>query len=112
MGLDLYLLPFTHDSEACAFSHTVLRCERDYDFFTAIKRLPKQRVPASFTCYVCSGDRDSHYGTTQHDAYGQQLMCVEAGSLAGLTSSQLDNRPILAYVRALPLGTRIALFWN
>lgn len=115
MGLDLYLLPFSSPpGTGLAFSHNVLDCGRDYEFFDALQHLPQTPVPRDFTSYLSRDDKyeESHYGSTLDTPYGEVLTYTLAGEIKPLTSDNPRNGPVLAFIRALPDSTRVALYWH
>lgn len=113
MGLDLTLLPF-HGGDA-DFSLTVLEFDRDGAAFEAIGEIVNAHgrdVPERFSSYVSrAGGKDSHFGVTTRDSYGTPLKYVTAGDLRDVVVSK-HNRPVMAYVRALPKNAKIAVRWH
>jgi len=121
MGLDLKLLPFDGERGQFAYSQTVLRCERDTDFFNQIIELEDRigkPVPHEFDSYLSSeDDGESKYGNTQDTPYGEQLRWVPVGELYRLFELERDNWAnvnvaVAAYLSVLKPNQKIALFWE
>lgn len=117
MGLDLTLLPFTHDFESdWAFSHVLLPCDRSA-VIHEIRDLPSQPVPKRFDSYLGLGDDGEHrYGNTQKTPYGSQLTYVLVDDLLKFSThedvvSMRENRAAWAYLKELRSGTKVALYW-
>ena len=113
MCLDLTLLPFHNDAD---FSLTVLPFARgDEGLFEAISEIVKasgRDVPERFMSYVSrAGGKDSHFGVTAKDSYGDPLKYVTAGDLRDVVVSKC-NRPVMAFVKALPRAAKIAVYWH
>jgi hypothetical protein len=109
MGLDLSLMPITHDTPQWGLGHQILELDRNYDIFDAIGKLPTTPVPDRFDTYKSRGDDgESCYGNTQITPYGQKLMATTMGELkkAGVTG------PAGAFIKASPDNQRVALFWH
>lgn len=108
MGLDLSLLPFDHESESLAFSHSIIGLPRKRDAFDAIFKLNAIPVPSSFHTYMAtqtSGERG--YGNTQTTPYSEKLLCVTMGDLMGLFDG-----PEGAFIDACNPDRKVALFWH
>ena len=133
MGIDLMLLPFDCDIPAVegvgaiSFSHTILPVDRSYGLWEKIRELPTTELPENFTAYVATRpDGEAGYGHLSEDAYDDPILCVTAGDLArvlvawcmrhhaprSLPLPQTAWLPVTAYIEALPLTTRVALFWH
>lgn len=118
MGIDLVLLPLDHDSKDLAFSHTIIRLNRDSDLFERIKRLCPTALPSDHgvSAYVAvvpdgSYKGESCYGTLVSDSYGDPYTWVTAGQLCGVFGKNAKPAWTVAYVMALPASTRIILHW-
>ena len=122
MGLDLKLLPFDADAgDRISYSHTILNCLRRSDLFEEILEMEERfghAVPKGFSSYLRSTkNRGSHYGVTVTTPYGEILKYVTAGMLTAFSDHEgvLDNhwnRAIWAYLKELPPGTKVALYWE
>lgn len=98
--------------------------DRDSRLFGDIESLEAKRgepVPEDFAAFLCQDEKyeEPHYGSTQETPYGQALLAVRAANLAGLlrrhAGSPLGsgkNRAAAAYIAALPITQRVALYWH
>ena len=105
MGIDLILLPY----DSSFFSHTVLRVDRDYDLYDAIRDIPSKEVDDNFTSYVSRDDQceETHYGKTIENPYGQRTAFVLAKDLKRVRIPG----PTGAYIRELDDDCKVALYW-
>jgi len=123
VGLDLSILPFEADTPNICYSHSILRCSREGPLFDEIMAIEKQHgkvVPEGFTSYLCrdktpEGFEEPHYGRTRKTPYGDELKYITVAQF--LTLEELDDlQPptsgVVAYLRELPLETKIALYWS
>lgn len=117
MGMDLRLLPFSHDGEnGFCFSHAILPTLRDDGIYAAIRRTQQFDVSDKFNSFLSRGsDGKPCYGATTTTPYGDRLTytsaqeiikAVEPFKLVGITKAAID------YLRALPANTKVALFWH
>lgn len=123
MGLDLRLLPVEHDDQEheWGFSHSILEVGGvDDHIHDACKRLPRVPLPMDFSTFVARGkDGNPTYGNTQRTPYGDKLEAVRAADLANTLApfaaalpTWFRLRGAVAYLRALPADTKIALYWH
>lgn len=109
MGLDLTLMPLSHDADDWGFSHEMLKLQRNYELFERIQRLPTTNVPLKFATYRSIEDGiDPRYGETQKTPYGEPLL---ATTMAHLKTCQIPG-PHGAFVAASPDNQRVALYWH
>lgn len=116
MGVDLRLLPFDCDKGDFAFSHTILELGRNYKVHHEINKLPSLPVPKSFTSFSGKSDNydDTCYGETNTTPYGETLEYTTAGELCKVPKRIRHDweRPVWAYLEALPPETKVALYWH
>lgn len=114
MSIDLRLLPLDHDRPDWGYSHTVLNINSVSEpFMKDVQALPSTPVPASFSTHVAHLADSQGYGETQTDAYNEPIVCVTAETLSSvLAAYPFVPVAVRAYVRALPVGMRIALDWH
>ena len=119
MGVDLSLLPFEHEEEQVAFTHSVLKCARSRNLAKEISRLDASSVPSRFSTHISRNDDYpvTHHGNTQKDAYGQDLKYVFAEELTQFSDHEhvrdnARNRAVWAYLGEIPKDTKVALFWS
>lgn len=124
MGLDLTLIPIDHDSReydtepstSWGFGHSLLQMDRDYELFKKFQRLESGDVPADFATFTSRDEacEEPHYGQTQETPYGKPLRCVLAGQLVSVKTEELSDRntAVMAYLKALPVNTKVALYWS
>ena len=119
MGLDLTLLPLTHDTADWGFSHTMLELARTGVAQAIVDAgLQMTAVPRKFNTYLSrDGDGEPHYGDTHETPYGDALECVTAGALIPFAdmeevSCSPDNRAAWSYLEALDPSTRVALYYH
>lgn len=127
MGLDLYLLPITCETETrnlyrietWGYSHTIIDCDANYPLFQAIEALEKTEgsaVPKSFTTFLGRQEDGEHgYGETHETPYGKELRAVRVKALLPFfkkAHKSHKNRAAWAYLTQLPPEMRIALYWH
>ncbi len=119
MGIDLNLLPFSGPYERSSFSKTVLSCARFQELFDEVKKLKAREVPETFDSYMGNSltCEEHHFGDTQVDPNGDQVMCVQVKQLLQFSQHELVrdipiNRAIWAYLAELPPNTWVALYWH
>jgi len=119
MGIDLRLLPMDHESEIICFSHTILSCGRDYKLFDVITKAQKEHgkdVHDDFTSFLATGsDGESTYGKIKTNPYGEKVQTLTAFQLCtafGETESEGKNKAIEMYLRNLPTGNNVVLYWH
>ena len=114
MSLDLHLLPFDHDSKDLCFSHTVLSCDQDYDFFDKIKEIIATEsgyVRDDFSCLI----RNYQEANIIEDAYGTRLKYFSSHHALRLLNDNtltVKNKAIVKYLVALPINTKVAVYWH
>lgn len=117
MGVDLRLLPFDADLNNNYYSHTVLDCQRRWELWNEINKLEQYPVPDNFTSFSAYLDcGHTGYGITIETPYGMRLKYVLVQHLCKLKDypgviDNFKNRAIWAYLKELPLQTKVALYW-
>jgi hypothetical protein len=114
-GLTLLPLYFGHASH----SQDVLKCADDVEFMERVQAIADEHgrdVSDGFSSYVSRHrNKDTHWGPTPEDAYGEPLKYVTAGDLRALRAEAKKQPPetkdAWAYVCALPKRWKIALWW-
>lgn len=119
MSLDLTLLPFDHESDVLAYSHTVLPMSQNSRVFEVLVDMPAKPVPARFTSFYSRDEKyeEPHYGATVETPYGEPLTCVTIREFlrvcAGLDMGRGEQtRAALAYLAARDPETKVALYWH
>jgi len=136
MSLDLTLLPYNYpDHDHIRFSHIVLPLQTsNYDLMEEIQRVSEKDTPQSvnfikgegkqpngfvekdFSCYLARGsDGENCYGEVTEDAYGKHLKWVRVRELLKIDKKLWRNPQdiaALAYISALDLDNRVALYWS
>lgn len=112
MGLELLLLPIEGADEPLTLSGNFLSCERDYDLFDEIDKLPSTLVPPNYKFYYPTSNAYG-YGKLTKTLYGGKLTCVYVKDLLKCKPYPEShiNRAIWAYLRELPPKARFALYW-
>ena len=121
MVVDLKLLPIEISKINISYSQTVLKLDRDREFFDRLmdKELEKT-VNSNFRSYVSRRNgKGSHYGITEKDAYGDPVNIMSVAELEHQfawhqTEHKISprNEAVLAYLKALDPKTEVALFWH
>lgn len=117
MALYLAMLPFEAHTE---FSQMVLEMDAGelLEPVGELERTRGRRVPEHFNTYLCrEGDGLTHYGNTQYTPYGEPLMYVSAADLLTLADhpavrDSYGAPAAWAYLRELPAGWNVALYWH
>lgn len=109
MGLNLTLLPLEGNENDGMFSFSVLPLDQDREAFDKIKNIPGYKVMCVLKTYISrDGDKETHYGPTSHDAYGEAIHWCFAGALKDCAI----GGPAGAYIDALHNTHKVALFWR
>jgi hypothetical protein len=115
MGIDLTFLPLEHESERLAYSHTLLPLERRYDLQDEVRALNPKSLGRVMSSYLSRNkDGEICYGDTNEDCYGEALTYLTVAELLQVnpTTIQYKNKAIWAYLKELPLETKIVLYWS
>jgi len=137
MSLDLTLMPYNFpDHNYITFSHIVLPLQtNNHALMDEIERVSKEEqlksvsfikgegkppngfVENTFSCFLARNiDTDETcYGVVTEDAYGNPLKWVRVRELLKIDKRLWRNPPdiaALAYLSALDLDNRVALYWS
>ena len=115
MSVDLTLCPDRHDGRSLNgwwLAYERISLDGDGRLWDAIKELPPHPLPplTRFTWYSDGGLEDA---TT--DKYGEPLTYATAGELGAIVLPEdvsPRNAAVFAYLRALPAGTPVVLWWH
>lgn len=118
MGVDLTLLPVDVGDDT---SHTMLRLDRDYPLWERFNALDPEPFGRPLWCYQGrvpdgSHEGESCYGKLETDPYGKKITAVPSHILAHQFGDTRDhtptNRATREYLRLLPAGTPVVLYWH
>lgn len=118
MEVDLTLLVVESHGSSRAFAHTRIVLHRQRELWDALSSHPQINARP---CGAVSTYTDGGYGVITETAYGEPMYMLFADELADLMQvfdekpgeSLYDlNRAVMAYCRALPPRTNIALHWT
>lgn len=123
MGVDLTIMPELYENSTSGMSFDVLKFEPNWSLFEAIEKLANKsgrQVPrGGIKCFMASTETKG-WGAVEEDHYGQVILSVTAGELTDTIlkfkgdRKDLDpkNFAILYFLKALPRGWVIYLFWH
>lgn len=114
MGLDLYLLPVEFDSEVLIYSHTILNCEREIDWFHQIFDIKSFEGSEIFRSYFSYSEKLNQYGygVMLDDAYGDRLKYCYAKDLIKIRPEYQKNKAAINYLKILDPKTKVYLYWH
>jgi hypothetical protein len=122
MSLELSLLVFDaaeSSLSSLAIANTMIEVipdERLAKRLFALESDHGRAVPARFQTYTARDGDEPHYGNTQATPYGEPLRWLTATELvdgiASIREGLALNRAAWAYLRALPVGYGVALYWH
>ncbi len=120
MGVDLRLLPLDCDSPQVRYSHTIIQVSRSRDLWSRIADIGPRPLEADVASYIGGTVQDwAHkgepcYGELLLDPYGDRYTWMTAGELVAAFRDVPGSGPAwtVAYLAALPPGTRVVLAWR